>query len=56
MRRRLLIIILALVAIMTTAQMLRFHQLTVKDGLPDEARTANVSACRQQYIAVRHAQ
>lgn len=34
MRRKLLIIILALVAIMTTAQMLRFHQLTVKDGLP----------------------
>ena len=34
MRRKLLIIILALVTIMTTAQMLHFHQLTVKDGLP----------------------
>ena len=34
MRRLLLIILLALVVIMMTAQMLRFHQLTVKDGLP----------------------
>lgn len=34
MRKQLLTIILALVAIMTTAQKLRFHQLTVKDGLP----------------------
>lgn len=34
MMRRLLTIIFVLVAVMSTAQQLRFHQLTVKDGLP----------------------